>query len=363
MRLSLSLVLAIFLSSLIHAEVVVTESATGQPLPKASIFDKDGAFIGMTDDSGKVPANISGRLYPLNIRYVGYNPVEISSPEAGVVVMTESDYSLPEIIVKAGSRNLLYLQALVRSYATMENSLDTVIYYTEQIVDYVIPVGKAKFKGWKKARILAQKEYRDVKVERKKSSVDTMYYREGGGRRTTSFHITDKFKVPETILSGEATEYVKDGKYYPYEKWRATADSYIYERDDLADNKDHIFAPGFLKALGASAAQTLNEVKYKFSREGNKGAGFENLVEASCNWDMILKGKLFKKATEQNEDSEMSIYSEMFIIDRGYLTEEEAKELKNDPPMVDFSRLTLPEGLPEPPAEVINLKRRVLESR
>lgn len=346
----------------IKAEVKIADAATGLPLPKASVFDKNGVFIAVTDEEGTVPGSVAPNSYPLNVRYVGYMPVTVASPDSGVVTMEESSYTLPEIVVDDVSRNILYLLAYVREYSTLENSKDTIAIFKEQVVDYAIPVGKAKFKGWKKPRVLDQKEYEYLKIDKKKTSIDTLLYSDGGKFRSTNFNIAQKFKMPESILSGDSTQYVKYGKYYPEERWSVVGDSYIYETDGLADNKDHLFQPGFLKLFGMSAAQTIDEQKYKFDKGTKKGANVENLIEASENFDIILKGKLFKKATEQKEDTEMAFFTEMFVIDRAYLTAEEAKELKNEKPVVDIVNFQIPEGVPAPPEEVANLKAAALEA-
>ena len=346
----------------LKAEVKVIDAETFQPLPKASVFDKNGVLITVTEDDGKIPESITSFSYPLNIRYVGYEPLIVSSPDLDVAAMIVSSYTLPDIVIDEVSRNILYLQVYVREYTTLDNSKDTMAIFKEQVVDYAIPIGKAKYKGWKKPRVLGQKQYEYMKFDKKKSSLDTLLYSDGGKFRAKNFNISQKFKMPEIILSGDSTQYVDHGKYYPSERWSVVGDSYIYEIDELADYKDHYFSPGFLKLFGMSAAQTMDERKYRFEKTNKPGANVENLIEASENFDMIMKGKVFKKATEQNEDTKMNFFTEMFVTDRAYLTADEAKELKKDPPVVDIRNFKIPKGIPFPPEEVVRLKKLVLES-
>lgn len=355
-----ALILAIF--SPISAKIQVKDAESGQPLPKASVFDNKGLFIGVADDNGILPPTIAESAYPINIRYVGYQPVDVATPDVGEVNLYESTYVLPELVVDDKSRNLLYLQVFVREYTTGEDSNDTLGQYKEQIVDYVFPVAKkTKFKGWKKPRILATKNYKQIKKERKKQSVDTLTYNEEKSKYTSDFSLTDKFVVPDPILSGEVKEYVVEGKYSPEEKWYVIGDNYIVEKDELSDYENHIYQPSILKLFGASMAQTTNESRYKFDI-GEKAPSIENLVEVTQQWDIILKGKLFKKMTEANDDTKLNHYSEMFVIDRAYLTAEEAKELKDNPPVIS-SKFQLPEGIPEPPAEIQKLKEDVEKAR
>lgn len=348
----------------LKAEVKVVDSVTGSPLAKASIFDKNGVFIGIANDQGKLPDNISLASFPLNIRYVGYVPLSISSPDLGIVKMEESTYTLPEVVIDDVSRNILYLQVYVRQYFTWENTKDTVAKFIEQLTDYAIPIRKSKFGGWKKPRVLSGAEYEFMKMDKKKASIDTLLYKENDKKSfTTNFDITQKFKLPESILSGEVTEYVENGKYSISERWTQTEDCYIYEDDALCDYSDHAYQPGILKLFGASASQTLDESRYKFEKGIINGAGVENLIEASTNFNIILKGKIFKKATEQKEDTHVSFYSEMFVVDRAYLTPEEAKDLKKTPPVINIENFKVPEGIPAPPDEVMKLKTEVLNSR
>ena len=115
--------------------------------------------------------------------------------------------------------------------------------------------------------------------------------------RSTNFNIAQKFKMPESILSGDSTEYIKYGKHYPEERWSVAGNYYIFENDELADKKDHLFQPGFLKVFGMTMAQTMCDYKYIFEKGQKPGANVENLVAASETMDLIIKGKAFKKAT------------------------------------------------------------------
>ena len=356
----LSFVLIVSSYFSLRAETKIIDATTGQPLPKASIFDKNGVFIAVSDNEGIVPQNISKSSYPISVRYVGYIPLKLISPDLGVVSMDETSYTLPEIVVDEVSRNILYLQVYVREYETAENSKDTIAIFKEQLVDYAIPVGKAKYKGWKKPRVLSQQEFEYKKIEKKNSSIDTLMFKDGGKMRSTNFNIAQKFKMPESILSGDSTEYVKYGKYYPEEKWTASEGYYIIENDGLASNKDHIHTMNFLGIIGGS--QTMDDSHYKFEKLSKPAVGAENLIEASQNWDLSLRGKLMNKASEQKEDTKISVYSEMYVIDRAYLTADEAKELKKDAPVVEIKNFKVPDGIPAPPEEVVNLKAAVLES-
>ena len=359
-NINLLLSFILFFSLNATGEVKIIDSETGLPLSRASIFDKNGVFIAVADDKGYIPENISATSFPLNVRYVGYTPVTVNSPDMDVVAMEESTYTLPEVVVDEVSRNILYLQVYVREYHTLDNTKDTIAIFKEQVTDYAIPVGKAKYKGWKKPRLLAEERYEYRKIDKKKSSTDTLVYKEkDNSSHTTNFDITQKFKLPEKLISGETNEYIKQGKYSIEEKWTSTDGYYIYDNDGLANNKDHIYSMNFLGLIGGS--KTMDDSHYKFEKGSKSGVGPENLIEASNNWNMSLRGKIMNKATEQKEDTNTAFYSEMFVVDRAYLTAEEAKDLKENAPAVNIKNFKIPEGIPAPPEEVIKLKESVLE--
>ena len=344
-----------------YAQTILVDEASGDPLVKASIFDRYGRFIGVSSENGEVPSDIDAGAYPIIVRYVGYVPVEISAPNSGKIGLTESEYNLPEVVVDDQSRNMLYLTGYVRTYGSGTTSNDTVTSYKEEIVDFMIPrTKKAKFKGWKKARVLASHTYENIK----KKERDTLIYKEGektdfGG----SFNITEVHKIPEPVRNGEKEWYVVDGKYYPKETWKVIGDNYILEEDDLADYKDHKYAPSILKIFGASASMNQAEYKYKFDKTDREEIIPEDFLEMTEIWNLDLTGRLFKKGFNSDDPINLNYYTEIYVTDRQYLTQDEAKELKNNKPVVIDSKIEAPKGIPAPLPQMEDLKKRVIESR
>lgn len=351
----------LIIPSICMGEVIITDGESNTPLAKASIFDKNGVFIAVADEKGKVPQSVSEKSYPINVRYVGYTPVEVQNPNAGIVKMQESTYTLPEITVDDVSRNHLYIKAYERTYENEVDPNDTLLYFTERIVDFVLPLSKAaKNKGWKKGRVLSEREYAHVKQQRKDKSRDSIRYRENKNNNSFGYQMNTDFIIPEALIHGDSTKVVIPGKYYPKEIWTKVGDNYVLLKDNLADQKDHINSPALLKMLGGTVDITRDEYVYNFSPDSKGKIKPDMINEASYFLDLYLKGKIWKMASQQKEDLPLQCYGELYVIDRAYLTADEVKELKKNPPVVDTS-FEAPEGIPAPPTKLLKLKEAVKE--
>ena len=339
-----------------NAEVRILDKETEDPLAKASVFDKNGKFIAVTDDNGGVPVNISENSYPLNVRYVGYIPQDIASPDEGVIRLVETSYDLPEVTVDSESHNHLVITAYVRNYLTRTTGKDTVVSFEEQIVDFMFPMTKkAKVKGWNKARVLANRSY----DWGKNSKRDTVRYNEDYKGYSYSYDLDDKFILPQTIASGNAIKEIIPGKFSDKETWRKRGETYFLEKDGLADYKDHINKPALAKILGLTMSMDKDEAKYKFTENGKSQFYPEDVLEAVISYHMNMSGKGIKYAYDTKDPIDLYGYGEMFVIDRAYLTAEDAKELKKNPPVVSMN-FKAPENIPLPPPQMVKIKERVL---
>ena len=127
---------------------VVVDSADGTPLPLATVFNRCGTIVGMTDANGNMP-NLVNPALPLTIRYMGYNPLIIDSLNADSLPMTASAYELPEITVQPVDRPVTRMVVYVRQYASMTTSTDTVDMYADYMGDLRwARKGVKKFKRW-----------------------------------------------------------------------------------------------------------------------------------------------------------------------------------------------------------------------
>ena len=355
----------IFSSLCADATVIITDAETGEPLPKASIFDSKGCFIAITEDNGAVPTTVEAAAYPLNIRYVGYVPIEVSAPDAGIVAMLKNTYELPEIVVDNAERHLLHVLAYERSYEYEYTIADTLLRFTERMVDFVFPLSKkVKFKGWQNARKLAERQYIHNVKYRKEVKGDTLIYKENTSARGHNYFyaLADKYEVPEDLVNGASSKVVVDGKYSPKATWSKVGKNYFLATDDLADKKDHVWAPAILKLLGLSLEFTRMEFLYKFSADATGSITPDMMDEVAYYLNFIGKGKFIKKAMRQSEPVPVQCYGELYVVDRAYLTDEEAKALQKNPPSVAVDTFQAPPHIPAPPAEFIRLKAEIMAS-
>lgn len=349
--------LSYFISLTVNAEVRIIDKETELPLAKASVFDKNGKLIALTDDNGIVPSNITTLSYPLNIRYVGYIPMDVASPEEGDIKLEETSYDLPEVTIDTESHNHLVVTAYVRNYLTRPSEKDTVICFEEQIVDFMFPLTKnAKVKGWNKARVLAQRSYDWGKNSRR----DTVRYTEGNKGYSYSFGLDDKFILPDAMAAGNSLKEIVPGKYSDKEIWQKRGETFFLEKDGLADYKDHINKPTLARILGLTMSMDQDESKYKFHDNGKKQFSPDDVLEASVMYHMNMSGKGFKYAYDIKEPIDFYGYGEMFVIDRAYLTAEDAKEIKKNQPVIPLD-FKAPENIPLPPPQMIKIKERVLK--
>lgn len=353
------IVLFLISSPSIRGEVIISDFSSDTPLVKASIFDKNGVFIAVTDEEGKIPNSVSSASYPLNIRYVGYSPIEVTTSDSGILKMHESSYLLPEITVDNELRDLLYIKAYERNYQNAVDLNDTVTYFTERIVDFVIPMSKkSKHKGWKKGRVLGERIYSHIKQQRKDRSRDTLRYEENRYNKSYGYMIDNQFIVPEDIRNGKTGKVIIQGKYSPKDVWTKVGDNLVLLRDNLSDKKNHVNSPASLKLLGAIIDVTREEYLFHFSPDSRGKISADMISEAAYFHDIYLKGKLWKKFTEQKQDIPMQSYGELYVIDHQYLTANEAEEMKKNPPSPGAA-FTAPKGISAPPANIVKLKEDV----
>lgn len=315
---------------------------TRLPLPLASVIDQEGNLVGMTDQEGVIPT-VSADCYPLTFSYLGYEPLEIRYQVNSDVALKPLAYDLDEIIISPGSRPLLYLSGYVREVSSMLGSADSVTVYRESMVDFMVPIGKTRVKGWKKPRELASKTY--VRMTRP------------GGKDSVSNHTDDEYllwanrfgmvpssvKVPASLRQGHhsATDTVM-GKYGPKMIWNKSGDTFRCRVDGLADHKGHVYTPWPLKALGLTTDIDDCSHNYMFhTTEGNLPTPAD-MNGFSLSINLRIRSKLFRRLYKSSEPINQKTYIEVYITERKYLTDEEAKTLKKEPPIVTPADIVAP---------------------
>lgn len=340
-----------------YAERVVTDSS-GERLPKASVFGNNGNVVGVCDENGVMP-ELAPSLYPLTVRYVGFEPATVLLTSDSVVVMSPASYDLPELVIDNESRSVLHLVGYMREYNTMTSTADTNLTYSEKVVDFMIPRKKVKkFKGWSSPRTLARRDY---VLFTNKAGLDSVSSEVDDTFSWSNFVnlVTGELTVPDSLINGTVRSVTKDGKYSPKMSWRKTGDDYTLEIDALADHKDHIYSPNVLKFFGLSTDFSKLETDYMFTELSGNKISAENVMRATFGIEALCRGKLMKLATGSKEPFNLNSYYEFYVTQREYLTPEEARELKDNPPRYDRKTIAAPEGVASPDPAIMRLIERV----
>lgn len=336
---------------------LVVSSSTGDALPKSSIFDRKGNLIGLGTDDGTIP-QLPLASYPLTIRYLGFSPVIVTDPSADRIELQELDYDLPEIVIDTQSHNIVHLLGYMREYSTMSDSKDTVLLFSEKIVDFMVPQGKVKkFKGWKSPRILASRDYYRFTNSEGLDSVSDKFDDDFSWLGFMDI-LSKKIKVPESIINEEVKLDTIQGKHGAQMIWRKVGESYFLDMDMLADKKDHKWSPAILKLFGLTTEFIKLDSSYTFSDLQTGEVSTENIAQSSFCIEALCKGKVFRWATGNKDPFRIRSYYEFFVTDREFLSVEDALEWKDNPEARNIS-ITPPPGIPPLEPYIIDLERRV----
>lgn len=310
-------------------------------LPLASITDRSGNVVGMTDKSGEIPL-LPKERYPITFNYMGYEPLQLNKVADEDVKMIQRDIELPEIIIIPGSRPLLHLTGYMREITSILSSSDSVTIFKESIVDFLVPVEKSKGKGWSKPRELASKTYVRMTNSSGLDSVSTSHeykFMLWGNRLSLIPHAT---KIPDKIKGVDLACDTVMGKYYPKIIWWKNGDVTRWHGDALANEKNHVTSPWALKLFGLTTDVTEISENFVFETPDGDFIGPSDLRQVSITIDMLAKGKLFKKTLDSSSPVNVRTYMELYLTDREFLSEEEGKSLKKEIPSIESSGILAP---------------------
>lgn len=320
----------------------LVDAETGAGLPLASVTDSRGNVVALTDKEGAIP-DVPQRLFPLTFSYVGYSPVQVAALGEEDVVMTPCVYQLPDMVISPGDRPVVYLKGYMRAVTTLFGSSDSITLLKEGIVDFLIPVGKTKVKGWNKPRELASKAY--------ERSVNRDGLTSVRGESDYPFMIwTDKFPLlPSDVKSNNPkvhADSVVNGKYGVKMTRRRQGDTMRVYSDGLADRENHVMSPSMLKLLGMTTDFTDISIGYVYTLEEDGSCRPLDISQISVSLDMTIRGKLIKTAFHSDSPVDVKCYVEVYITDREYLSTDEAKYLSKHKPTLTRADVKAPAGVP-----------------
>lgn len=337
----------------------LVDAGTKAALPLASITDRTGNVVGTTDRNGVIPP-IPADRYPVTFSYLGYEPLEVAAPAGSDVEMTQRHYELPDIVVSPGSRPLLYITGYMREVASVLGSADSVTVLKESVVDFMIPVGKTKVKGWKMPRELASRVYSRMTNSEGLDSVSGKLEHKGILWGSYIKFLTHPEKMPfSKRLAGSHAADTVMGKNGPKYIWEKNGDAVRCSFDPLSDYKNHTFSMWALKLFGLTCEVSDMSFGYMFHTDGDNGPEPSDLSQISLSVNLLGKGKMFKRAYNSSVPVNIRSYIEVYVTGRRYLSDEDAVNIKKEPPAVRLSEVAAPGNAPELHPAVRQIAERV----
>lgn len=75
--------------------MIVADSMTGKSLPNASVYDRNGKALCMSDGNGRIQS-LPHKSFPITIRYLGFRDKKVTAMDSDTVFMLEE---LPTIFL------------------------------------------------------------------------------------------------------------------------------------------------------------------------------------------------------------------------------------------------------------------------
>lgn len=354
---ALSLLFSIISMELWASEVIVVDSATNVALPNASIYDKDGTPVGLSNSKGVIP-KIARSRYPITVRYLGFNDKSVMYGSNDTVFLSESVSELPEMIVESSRHRVLHILAYVREYSTLSTYTDTIFLFREKMVDYMLPSdNKVKFDGWSSPRVLTCKSYYRFTNNNGLDSVSD----------TSQHHFTwsdwiaipPEVSMPMRIKSSRISADTLFGKYNPTEIWRRNNDRIRIDIDVLADTISRKWVPKLAYFFRRGLDYNKFKVSFNYDNiEGNSLSGFD-LDGYSFTIESKGRGREMFRFNKINEPFFVSTNAEVYILDKEHITVKEAKKWEKRDFDVDEIGIYEPMDAPQLSAAILDLVERV----
>lgn len=338
-------------------DVIVVDSATHIPLPNASIYDKDGTPVGLSNRNGAVP-KIPHSLYPITVRYLGFNDKTVMFGDKDTILLSEKVSELPEVVVKSGRQRLLHILAYVREYSTLATYTDTIFLFREKIVDYMLPShNKIKFKGWSYPRVLTSKSYYRFTNNNGLDSVSDASQHHFSW--SDWIGIPPEVSMPLRIRNCQISADTLCGKFSPTEIWHRSNEQIRVDVDVLADTVSRRWVPGLTSFF--QTGLDYEKFKLTFNYDNVMGDTISRLDLARFSFSIESKGRgreMFR-FNKINEPFFVSTDAEIYILDKEYITVREAKEWDKRDFDVDEIRIYEPLDAPPLSLSTSNLIERV----
>lgn len=357
MQTRLTITLIALQGALAAAAAVVVDSATGTPLAKASVFDRNGSVAGICSDSGRLPY-ISPDAYPVTIQYMGYEPVTLVRPREGTIKMLETPFDLAEVEIVARKLEVLQIQGYLREYSTLTTSGGNVTLFREKAVDFMVPSNEVKsFKGWLYPRVLSSRSYYHFTDSEGLDSVSNTYsmhfsWSDWVGifkERELPDLLKDHTRVTDTVM----------GKYTPSQIWNRKGERIALDIDVLAREENLSWTPRMAPFMTDGNDFTRFSLKYQFDDVTSDHISADNISMISYNIESSRSGRDMHSLSYRKQPLYVNTYAELYITDRRYISVADAKRAEKNPAIDEYAMLKAPDIAPALPQSTVALINRV----
>ena len=353
----ISVILSILAMEGRNSYVVVADSVTGTPLPNASVYDRNGKALGMSDVNGRIQS-ISHKSFPITIRYIGFRDKKVIEMDSDTVFLQEEYSVLPELVVESKRHKLLHILAYIREYSTLTTYADTIFLFREKMVDYMLAVdAKVKFRGWTNPRVLTAKSYvRFTNANGLDSVSDATPHH---------FSWSDWMGLPPSMAIPVKLRNVETGcdtifgKYSPTEIWSKTGDMVSVKINVLADTTSRRWVPklaGFFRQNVDFETLKLSCFFENVLSERITPMGLEKIVYCI---ESQGRGRSMFRFNRKDEPFFVSTDAEVYIIDHEYIDEREGRKWEGGNYDEDLIDLLAPATAPELHFDIQKLISRV----
>lgn len=306
---------------------VVADSTTHSCLSGATIFDRKGNAIGVSDKRGRVPA-LSADRYPIVVRYLGFKEKSIPSIDIDTVFLQESFADLPELVIETRRHKVIHVLAYMREYSNLTSYTDTVFLFREKMIDYIlVPDQKIKFKGWSNPRVLSSKSYYRFTDNKGLDSVSDV--------SNHNFSWSDWIGIPGPIPFPKSLRKIENGtdtlkgKYSPTETWTKKKDRVSVDINVLADAASRKWVPKFYGFYKKEIDYDKFNVRYNYDNVLTDTLSPLDISGYSFNIESGGRGHNMFRFNKYDEPYYVSTYAEVYIMDKEYITLKEAKKWDN----------------------------------
>lgn len=337
--------------------VVVADSATRRPLPKASVYDRNGAPIGICDQNGLLP-NIAIGSYPITVRYLGFIDRTVASATPDTIFLQEDISELPEFVVKTRKHKVLHMLAYVREYSMLSTYTDTVFLFREKMVDYMLEIDrKVKFKGWTLPRVLTCRSYYRFTNSTGLDSVsDASPYHFSW---SDWMGLAPSTVLPPVLRNVESGTDTLAGKYRPAEIWTKNNGALSVEIDGMAGQTGRNWAPGLSEYFIKDMEFDRFKLSYNYSNIADSIVSPENLTHYSFDIESNGRGREMFRFNRLGEHIFVNTNAEVYILDKEYISVKEAKKWDKFKFDIEKTGIYEPNEAPQLAPEVLALVDRV----